>query len=62
MFDRRLVTDVGLAILIAVPFILPSAPSPRSAGAAQAEISAPAREAIQARYAEASRSSAIGRG
>lgn len=30
MFDRRLMTDVGLAILIAFPTMLPAATSPRS--------------------------------
>lgn len=28
MFDRRLVTDVGLALLIALPSALPAAPNP----------------------------------
>lgn len=30
MFDRRMVTDVGLAFLIAFPATLPAAPSPWS--------------------------------
>lgn len=28
MIDRRLVTDIGLALLIALPSTLPSAPNP----------------------------------
>lgn len=28
MFDRRLVTDIGLALLIALPSALPAAPNP----------------------------------
>lgn len=28
MFDRRFVTDVGLALLIALPLALPAAPTP----------------------------------
>ena len=28
MFDRRLLTDVGLALLIALPSALPAAPGP----------------------------------
>lgn len=28
MFDRRFVTDVGLALLIALPSALPAAPNP----------------------------------
>ena len=28
MIDRRMVTDVGLALLIALPAVLPAAPSP----------------------------------
>lgn len=31
MFDRRLVTDIGLALLIALPSALPAAPNPWSA-------------------------------
>lgn len=31
MFDRRLVTDIGLALLIALPSALPAAPSPWNA-------------------------------
>lgn len=31
MFDRRLVTDIGLALLIAFPAVLPAAPTPWSA-------------------------------
>lgn len=30
MFDRRLVTDIGLALLIAFPATLPAAPTPWS--------------------------------
>lgn len=30
MIDRRLVTDVGLALLIALPSVLPAAPTPWS--------------------------------
>ncbi len=30
MIDRRLVTDLGLAALIAIPAALPAAPTPRS--------------------------------
>lgn len=30
MIDRRLVTDIGLALLIAFPAILPAAPTPWS--------------------------------
>ena len=30
MIDRRLVTDLGLAALIAIPAVLPAAPTPRS--------------------------------
>ncbi len=30
MIDRRWVTDLGLAALIAIPAILPGAPTPRS--------------------------------
>lgn len=30
MFDRRLLTDVGLALLIALPAALPTAPGPWS--------------------------------
>lgn len=28
MFDRRLLTDIGLALLIALPSALPAAPNP----------------------------------
>ena len=28
MFDRRLLTDAGLALLIALPLVLPAAPNP----------------------------------
>ena len=31
MIDRRMVTDVGLALLIALPAALPAAPSPWNA-------------------------------
>lgn len=31
MIDRRLVTDIGLALLIALPATLPAAPTPWSA-------------------------------
>jgi len=31
MIDRRWVTDLGLAALIAIPAVLPAAPTPRSA-------------------------------
>lgn len=31
MIDRRLVTDIGLALLIASPAVLPAAPSPGNA-------------------------------
>jgi len=34
MFDRRWVTDVALAVLIAFPAILPATPAPRSAQSA----------------------------
>jgi hypothetical protein len=30
MIDRHLVTDLGLAALIAIPAVLPAAPTPRS--------------------------------
>lgn len=30
MFDRRLLTDIGLALLIALPSALPAAPGPWS--------------------------------
>lgn len=30
MIDRRWVTDLGLAALIAIPAVLPAAPTPRS--------------------------------
>jgi len=30
MIDRRWVTDLGLAALIAIPMVLPAAPTPRS--------------------------------
>jgi len=44
MIDRRMVTDVGLALLIALPAALPAAPSPwNTAGeVARAETSAEA--------------------
>ena len=31
MFDRRLLTDTGLALLIALPLVLPAAPNPWNA-------------------------------
>lgn len=31
MFDRRLLTDIGLALLIALPLALPAAPNPWNA-------------------------------
>jgi hypothetical protein len=34
MFDRRWVTDVALAALIAFPAVLPATPAPRSAQSA----------------------------
>lgn len=45
MVDRRWVTDVGLALLIALPAILPAAPGP---WAADSEASYPAPQAVQA--------------
>jgi hypothetical protein len=50
MIDRRLVTDLGLAALIAIPSVLPAAPTPRSpdshVAAAQEKVAmADAREA-----------------
>jgi hypothetical protein len=45
MLDRRWVTDVGLALLIALPAILPAAPGP---WAADTEATYPDPEAVQA--------------
>jgi hypothetical protein len=45
MLDRRWVTDVGLALLIALPAILPAAPGP---WAADTEISYLDPEAVEA--------------
>ena len=54
MFDRRLVTDVGLALLLAFPAILPAAPTPWSADDKAAKPSVAAEQAKpQAAFAEA---------
>lgn len=46
MIDRRMVTDVGLALLIAFPSILPVAASPRSADSSITHPSENAREFV----------------
>lgn len=45
MLDRRWSTDIGLALLIALPTVLPAAPSPRSA---QSEINNTAAQTVSA--------------
>lgn len=48
MFDRRLVTDIGLALLIALPSALPAAPGPWNASDQNAKPAAePAQTAAQ---------------
>jgi len=55
MVDRRLVTDIGLALLIALPAILPAAPTPWSADDKTAKPSvAEAQAEAQPAFAEAS--------
>lgn len=45
MLDRHLSTDIGLALLIALPFLLPASPSPRSA---ESEVSSTAAQTVSA--------------
>lgn len=45
MFDRRLVTDIGLALLIALPSALPAAPSPWNASDQTGKPAAESRQA-----------------
>ena len=52
MVDRRLVTDIGLALLIALPSALPAAPTPTSsdevAGRVEADPAKPSGETLVA--------------
>lgn len=44
MFDRRLLTDIGLALLIALPSALPAAPNPWNVSDQHGKPSAPPAE------------------
>jgi hypothetical protein len=52
MVDRRLVTDVGLALLIVLPSALPAAPNPWNANNEVGKPSSAFHEARQVRVAE----------
>lgn len=52
MVDRRLVTDIGLALLIVLPSALPAAPNPWNANKEVGKPGAQFEEARQARLAE----------
>lgn len=47
MFDRRIVADIGLALLIAFPATLPAAPSPWSADQKTGKPSEAARVSVE---------------
>jgi hypothetical protein len=50
MFDRRLLTDIGLALLIALPSALPAAPNPwNTSDQTGKPLAEPAQAAAQAR-------------